>query len=331
MLRAALQRPVSLRATGWHGLYCSAITALHMYPHQILGALGAPEGSIDGLLAYVQQNATIMTGCTSFLATALFLMVSFRINRAVSRWWDGRRLYGQLLGEARALVHTGCLYHNEKPEGVQTGLLTSAYVRCVEAKLRDESDEAHRHFLAPLLSPAELETVMASQHRPNCVMQLITRQLREVFESGKVKGIRALVAQHAVVERMLVNMEGIEVISSTPEPWSYQKHLRLTTQLWLTIMPLALLPSLHLATPILGTAIGFVVIKLDDVGIEVQNPFGLDKSDLSICLLTDQFQQQIQETLINYVDEDLPSEAVLQRKLDELDRQAHLLSEPDAK
>jgi len=293
-----------------------------------------PEDSIDGLLAYVQHNATIMTGCTSFLATALFLMVSFRINRAVSRWWDGRRLYGEMLGEARALVHTGCLYHNEKPEGVQTGLLTCAYVRCVEAHLRAESDESHRHFLRPLLSPTELETVMASQHRPNCVMQLITRQLREVFEAGKVKGIRALVAQHAVVERMLSNMEALEVISSTPEPWSYQKHLRLTTQLWLTIMPLALLPSLHLATPILGTAIGFVVIKLDDVGIEVQNPFGLDKSDLSICLLTDQFQKQIAETLSNYVDEDLPDEVVLQKKLDEyVDRRGleHYPDQPEFK
>ena len=57
---------------------------------------------------------------------------------------------------------------------------------------------------------------------------------------------------------LCIIQEALEVISSTPEPWSYQKHLRLTTQLWLTIMPLALLPSLHLATPILGTAIGSV-------------------------------------------------------------------------
>ena len=73
-----------------------------------------------------------------------------------------------MLGEARALVHTGCLYHNEKPEGVQTGLLTCAYVRCVEAHLRAESDESHRHFLQPLLSPTELETVMASQRECCC-------------------------------------------------------------------------------------------------------------------------------------------------------------------
>ena len=44
-------------------------------------------------------------------------------------------------------------------------------------------------------------------------MQLITRQLREVFEAGKVKGIRALVAQHAVVERMLSNMVRAHALS----------------------------------------------------------------------------------------------------------------------
>ena len=71
-----------------------------------------------------------------------------------------------------------------------------------------------------------------------------------------------------------------------------------------------------------------------DVGIEVQNPFGLDKSDLSICLLTDQFQKQIAETLSNYVDEDLPDEVVLQKKLDEyVDRRGleHYPDQPEFK
>ena len=40
--------------------------------------------------------------------------------------------------------------------------------------------------------------------KPNAVVQLISRQLRQVCE-----GIRALVAQHTVVERLLTNMVSI--------------------------------------------------------------------------------------------------------------------------
>lgn len=139
-----LQRRVSLRATAWHGMYCGVVTIPFVYADETLKMLDAnPQHvsdvcepyplpysasllcfahmldiQVEALIAYVSQNGDLMTGCTSFLGTALFLMVSFRINRAISRWWGGRTLFSELLGNARALVHTGLVYHNAKPEGV---------------------------------------------------------------------------------------------------------------------------------------------------------------------------------------------------------------------
>ena len=126
------------------------------------------------------------------------------------------------------------------------------------------------------------ECALVCADKPNAVLQLVSRQLRQVFEEGKVKGIRALVAQHTVVERLLTNMvaidslvvvaavvaevwlqESLEAIRGTPEPFSYQKHLRLATQLWLLIMPLSLLPSLQIATLVLGPAIGSPRLLVD--------------------------------------------------------------------
>ena len=77
--------------------------------------------------------------------------------------------------------------------------------------------------------------------------------------------------------------------------------LRFTILTWVTLLPLAILPSLQMATPVLGAALGFVVFKLDDAAVEVQNPFGFDSSDLGICIHNDALQVQTREMLRSYL------------------------------
>lgn len=72
-----------------------------------------------------------------------------------------------------------------------------------------------------------------------------------------------------------------------------------------------------MATAVLGPAIGFVVLKLDDVSIELQNPFGFDKSDLDICALTDLYQETLHAQLLAYAREG-EREKVPQKEIDDV-------------
>merc|ERR1712228_693936 len=85
-----------------------------------------------------------------------------------------------------------------------------------------------------------------------------------------------------------------------PEPWAYMKHLRFSTSLWLGMLPLAFLPSMLYTTPVVTTALGYVVFKLDDISIELQSPFGGDKSDIGICLLGDTLQRELHVMMLAY-------------------------------
>ena len=150
-----------LRATALHGLYCTGLTVPFVYVHW--------ENDIPGWMSkakpfvqYVYENASLMTGCTSFMATALFLILSFRINRAVSRWWEGRVLFGEMLAEARGLQQTAVVYLNNKEATMELSLMTYAYVRSVEFHLRHEGDGRHREVFSKLFSEDKLEAFLAS-------------------------------------------------------------------------------------------------------------------------------------------------------------------------
>ena len=124
-----------------------------------------------------------------------------------------------------------------------------------------------------------------------------------------------------LVQSIVVNSERLHRIRETPEPWSYQKHMRLTAMIWLGILPLSVLPTLQWSTPLFSVAIGYVVFKLDDISVELQNPFGFDRSDLSICILNDEFQQHTYHSLLyslHLEDNASSSSLVSQKELDKL-------------
>ena len=104
------------------------------------------------------------------------------------------------------------------------------------------------------------------------------------------------------VEALEQCAETLRQIRSTAEPWSSQKHLRFTAALWLgCCLPFALLPQLHWATVPVGSAVGYVVYKLDAVSRELQNPFGFDHSDLPLSALTDRLQHEACDMLLDCV------------------------------
>ena len=56
------------------------------------------------LIEYMTRHQEALTKPVGFLATALFLMASFRLNRATSRWWQARILWGDLHADVRSFV-----------------------------------------------------------------------------------------------------------------------------------------------------------------------------------------------------------------------------------
>jgi predicted membrane chloride channel (bestrophin family) len=224
-------------------------------------------------------------------------------------------LYGEMLAGVRSLALGAQTYFlpNERVAAVDVGLLSFALARSTELHLRGRDDVNVASVLGPLLALAKddrscgrggselaesgdgdapsdanggevggaaaqrLAVLLAAPNRPFHIVSVLTHIHADAHNSGTLHGVRPLVAQQATLERLVHALEGLQRVQATPEPFAFQKHLRFTILLWLAMLPVALVPSLMWATPAVASAIGFVIFKLEDVAVEVQNPFGFER------------------------------------------------------
>mmetsp|Transcript_55837 Transcript_55837/g.103340 ORF Transcript_55837/g.103340 Transcript_55837/m.103340 type:complete len:455 (+) Transcript_55837:41-1405(+) len=301
--RSLWQRPVPLKLTGYYLSYSTGVTLPIYYVHYHQGMLTgyAVDYYIEAFIESLVQHSNLFQGVTGFLASALFLMLSFRVHRASSRWWEGSHQWGNLMSAVRSLSLTAQLSMTNKCTAAEVGLLAYAHARCLEFHLRHEGDEKLRELFGRLLSKKQLEDLLKAPQRPLWVLQFLTLKCADAHDVKEVKNVRLLVAMMVEVQHMVKITQELQRIQSTREPWSYQRHMRLTTQFWLGVLPLAIMPPLQFVTPFFCGIIGYVVYKLDDVSVELMNPFGYDRSDLPICLINERLRAEIEHLLMVYL------------------------------
>eukprot|EP00403_Amphidinium_massartii_P022679 CAMPEP_0178406454 /NCGR_PEP_ID=MMETSP0689_2-20121128/18920_1 /TAXON_ID=160604 /ORGANISM="Amphidinium massartii, Strain CS-259" /LENGTH=226 /DNA_ID=CAMNT_0020027495 /DNA_START=433 /DNA_END=1113 /DNA_ORIENTATION=+ len=205
------------------------------------------------------------------------------------------------MSSVRSLALTAQLSMTNKCTATEVGMLAYAHARCLEFHLRHEGDEKLINLFGRILSPEELEDLLRAPQRPLWVLHFLTLKCADAHDLKEVKNVRLLVSLMTEVQNMLRITQEIQRIQSTREPWSYQKHMRLTTQIWLGVLPFALLPPLQFITPLFCGFIGFVVYKLDDVSVELMNPYGFDRSDLPICLINERLREEMRSLLLAYL------------------------------
>ena len=67
--------------------------------------------------------------------------------------------------------------------------------------------------------------------------------------------------------------------------------------LWLLTLPFAFLPALGLWTIALCAVVGYQLLGFEDIGVEIEQPFGRDYNDLPIDQLGNMLAQQLTAVL----------------------------------
>eukprot|EP00941_MAST-03F_sp_MAST-3F-sp1_P001656 g1656.t1 len=240
IFQAVAATPGPRRATIRYALYTSSLTA----------TFEMMKGT-EGFATIVENMSKVMMASTSFLATALFLMLSFRVNRASERWWEGRTRFGHAIGHARSLAQSSLCYIKNKENTREIAALSCALVRSLEFDLRQRKYEEWENVITQLVEVKRGEIDKKKELKPgqyfHFISQNITKQLGHMFDNGQIKNIRALVALQNQVTELNICAEDLNRIQKQAEPWSYQKHMRFTIQVWLGMLPVSLLGLGHLA------------------------------------------------------------------------------------
>lgn len=230
----------------------------------------------------------------ALIGVALGLLLVFRTNASYDRFWEGRKAWERIASDARNVVRSARALMSDDPAFLGPVVRwTVAFPYACMHRLRGERSlgRAAAHF-----SPEQVAEVLAEDHVPLAVATRLSRLVAENRLHGTFPERAVITIDNNV--RALVESIGVcERIQDTPLPFAYVVHLRRALMLFLLTLPFALVNPFGWATIIYATLISYVLLGIDEIGVEIENPFGTDHNDLPLELICARVEQNLTSIL----------------------------------
>ncbi len=215
----------------------------------------------------------------TLLGISLSIFLGFRNNACYDRWWEARKLWGQLIHEMRSLARTTTVLLAAEPETVRRTVRRAiAFPQALAARLRGEDLGA---AVRPWLSAEEAGAIMARRNPTNALVDALGAEYAGALRRGLIGEML-----FATFEARLAGLAGIQAgcerILTTPLPFAYSLLLHRTAFLFCGLLPFALADALGWGTPLATAIIAYAFFGLDALGDELEDPFGLTQNDLPL-------------------------------------------------
>ncbi len=217
----------------------------------------------------------------------LGLLLVFRTNTAYDRFWEGRKMWGTLVNTVRNFsrqvwVTIAEKDPNDSQEKIAILRLLVAFAFAMKLHLRGEKIN---HEIEALVSPEQYAILQSMNHPPLEIALWIGDYLQRQHHRNCLNTYQ-LTAMFKLLDTMVDVLGACERIIKTPMPLAYNIHLKQILSIYCLILPLKLADELLWYNGIAAGMISFTLLGIEEIGREIENPFGYDLNDLqldSIC------------------------------------------------
>jgi putative membrane protein len=246
----------------------------------------------------------------SLVGVALGLLLVFRTNSSYDRFWEGRKLWGGIVNETRNFARQICAHlprPDVRPQRDALVLHTIGFAYAGMYSLRKgsarwrragepTSDAATAHdMLGPLaksLSAAELGALTNVDHLPVEMARRMTSLLCAARDQGQLSDITLTHVDESI--QLLVDyIGGCERINKTPIPYAYMVHVRRALILYCGSLPFALTQEFGWATVAVTFLLAYIFLGIEEIGVEIENPFGEDENDLPLEAICETIERNL--------------------------------------
>lgn len=212
----------------------------------------------------------------SLIGFIMGLLLVFRTNTAYERWWEGRKAWGALVNHSRNLAMK-CKNFIGSDELLRKGALQQlivAYPYAMKEHLRKGVD------LSRLLLPEEFANKLADKkHIPNAIASQIYYEINKLYKEGHISGEQLILLDNEL--RAYTDMVGVcERIKGTPIPFSYSLFIKKFIFIYTSTLPLGLIPDFGFWSVPVSVFVFYVMVSLELLAEEIEDPFGSDDNDL---------------------------------------------------
>ncbi len=268
-------------------------------------AVAVAVTAVSELLGRLTTDLTAVPFTLISLALGVFL--GFRNNTSYDRYWEGRKLWGRLVNDARSFARITLTLIAEDAvtpgsaagadlRGLQKALIYRmiAFAHALRLSLRNEVSDGSA--LAPFLDPEELAQLRTQRNAPMFIAQRLSTLVVEARRRMLLHR-RDLHLFENLISDVVDVQGGCERIRSTPIPWSYTVLMHTIVAAYCFALPFGLVATTHLLTPIVVVLIAYAFLGLDAVGDELEQPFGLEDNDLPLEAISRTIEVNLRQAL----------------------------------
>lgn len=233
------------------------------------------------------------------LNIVLSLLLVFRTNTAHERFWEGRKLWGAMVNVVRNLARSIWIFIEERePYDRETkeGAVRLVAAFAVAMKLHLRRDPVHKD-LTQLMSLLEYRKLQRANHPPLEIALWIGHYLQRQYDRERVN-VFQLTDLHTMLNSMVDILGGCERILKTPVPLIYTITLKILLLIYFTVIPLVLVHDLGWWTGLDMAFISFLLLGIDEIGSEIEEPFGHDPNDLPLDFICNTIVRNVEDLLV---------------------------------
>jgi putative membrane protein len=272
---------------------------------------------IDGYYHF-EEYVIFSLGSVHIMLMALSIFLAFRFSDAYSRWWEGRKLWGQIVSSSRTfgrLVTTllvpdlvGGIGDKNDANVLHRQLLNRhiAYINALRLELRQDTPmdvgEARWNELSAYLSPDELENIGNSANVPGSLLQYQARQL-SINLTGSNSEQDILLKLNAILTQFQDAQTGCERIKNTPFPDVTSSIVRLFVWFAAIMIPVSvvsydgLFSITDAVEVIFGACLALIFVFIEGLARTLEQPFAGSKHDLPITSLCRNIEIELLDVL----------------------------------
>lgn len=228
---------------------------------------------------------SLSTAPFSLVGIALAVFLGFRNNASYDRYWEARKLWGQLLNETRSLTRQALTL----PRGAPGSVDAREFVRVLAAlphalrhqlRATDPRDDLATRLPAPLF-----ERVMASRYRPATIMLWLGEWVQQHAREGAFDPW-AVLAFDRNLNGLSDVIGGCERIASTPLPFAYSVMIHRTVYFFCALLPFGLVESIGIFTPVFSIFVAYTFMAHEAIAAQIEDPFGTEDNDLALGVMS---------------------------------------------
>ncbi len=262
-------------------------------------------------VAFPKKSGVITNAILGF-NIGLTLLLVFRTNTAHERFLEGRKLWGSLVNTVRNLSRDIWIAVKEQSPEDRTekeAILRLIVSFAVAMKLHLRR-EAINEELVPFMSSFQYFKLKETNHPPLQIAFWISDYLQHQHERHSLN-IYQLTTLHTMVDELVNILGGCERILKTPVPLIYSLRFKQLVLVYCLLLPFEIVNDLSWWTVIVIVCVSFILYSIEEIGSEIEEPFGHDPNDLPLDVICQTIMSNIEE-LIKFA----PSNVLPYRKYD---------------